>query len=245
MRPTQTTSGSAVASRGSGAGTKRVRSTPLGMTSQRAVIPARSPVARSASLTQTTREAQRAPRRSHSRASRAVGPSTASKDQACGWNTVGTRPRTARRAASPALALCAWTRVGRTCATSRARPRTSRAMPGPGERVACHGRTSQPMRRSDPARGPSGGQATLIRMPAESCASVRSRTTRATPPSTGWVTWRTRGRGGVAVGCMRVSLRDGGGKRARAWRRPLRGARRSRPCPAAMSSGGRAPAPAA
>ncbi len=98
----------------SSAGRKRSGSMPLGTTVHRPRIPAFTPVSRSASLTQITREAQRAAHRSQRRASAAVLPPTASNDQACGWNTVGTRPRTASRPASPAFALCACTRSGRT-----------------------------------------------------------------------------------------------------------------------------------
>ena len=73
----------------------------------------------------TSRAAQRAPNRSQFRARAATAPPTASKDQACGWNTVGIRPRTASRPASPAFALCACTNAGRTSSTTRASRRTS------------------------------------------------------------------------------------------------------------------------
>lgn len=81
-RPTQTTVGAG--SPGGPSLANRAVSTPLWMTDQSAATPAASPVRRSASLTQTIRSAHRAPNRSQRRATAAVVPSTAAKDQACG-----------------------------------------------------------------------------------------------------------------------------------------------------------------
>lgn len=205
------------------AGWKRSVSIPLGMTLQRPRTPARSPVVRSASLTHTVRVAQRAPHRSQPTASAAVTPPTASNDQACGWNTVGIRPRTASRPARPAFALCACTRSGRTSATTRASRRTSETSAGPGDRVARHSRTSAPSALTSSARQPPSGQATVTSRPAASWARVRSVTTRATPASTGWARCRTRGRGSVAGWCIarfprsRVALGTAGGNASHCW----------------------------
>ncbi len=221
-RPTHTTSGAAGSTSGSSpartvptaAGWKRSGSMPLGITVYRPWIPARTPVSRSASLTHTTRAAQRAALRSQLSASAAMPPPTASNDQACGWNTVGIRPRSASRPARPALALCACTRSGRTSSISRLSSRTSRTSVGPGVRVADQARTLAPSAPSSALRALCG-QPTVTWRPAASWARARSVTTRATPPSTGWVRCRTRGGGSVADRCIarfprsRVSLRDG------------------------------------
>ncbi|CAM5339775.1 hypothetical protein SHIRM173S_12070 [Streptomyces hirsutus] len=175
---------------------------PLGMTVHRPVIPACTPVARSASLTHTTRVAQRAPHRSHPSASAAVTPPTASNDQACGWKTVGIRPRTASRPASPAFALCACTRSGRTSSITRARCRTSRTSDGPGDRVDRQFRTCAPSARRWRASVLSGQTAVTSR-PSATCVRTRSVTTRATPPSTGWVRCSTRGRRSEGGGPVR------------------------------------------
>lgn len=209
-RPTHTTRGvcgGSWASRGSAAraaavgasppastsaGRKRSTSTPLWTTDQGARTPARSPRSRSASLTQTTRAVQRAASRSQPRARAAVVPPTASKDQACGWNTVGIRPRTARRPAKPAFALCACTTSGRIRPTSSATRRISAGSANPGSRVACQTAVSAPSAATSAASGPPrSGQATTTRVPAVTCAWTRSVTTRATPPSTGWTRWST------------------------------------------------------
>ncbi len=91
-RPTHTTTGAVAATPGSSAArsapeaapANRPVSTPLWTTVQEARTPACTPLRRSASLTQITRSVQRAAQRSQRRASRAVTPSTASNDQACG-----------------------------------------------------------------------------------------------------------------------------------------------------------------
>lgn len=196
-RPTHTTRGASAGTPSSRArparaeaapppGRKRPRSMPLWITDQRAAIPARSPARRSDSLTQRMRSLQRAPKRSHAMAIPAARPSRASNDQACGWNTVGTRPRTASRPTSPALALWAWITSGAQARTSRAAVVTSRPSRGPGTRSAGQAHTRAPASAASAASGPSGGQATTGRSPARTCAATRSVTTRATPPSTGW-----------------------------------------------------------
>ncbi|MGX1513687.1 hypothetical protein RKD44_004975 [Streptomyces collinus] len=179
-RPTQTTSGVSAAKpcrRRGPAGSswpypgasawKRTRSTPFGTTDQGPRSPARTPRSRSASLTHTVRAVHRPDHRSQPSARRAADPPTASNDQACGWNTVGIRPRTASRPARPALALCACTRSGRTSSITRHSRRTSATSAGPGERVAGQCRTSAPSARSRSARPPDG-QATATRSPAAS-----------------------------------------------------------------------------
>lgn len=128
------------------------RSMPFGITVQGPRSPARVPRSRSASLTHTVRAVQRAAHRSQPSARSAAAPPTASNDQACGWNTVGIRPRTASRPARPALALCACTRSGRTSSTTRTSRRTSSTSAGPGERVDGQCRTSAPSARSRSAR---------------------------------------------------------------------------------------------
>ncbi|MDF9808578.1 hypothetical protein M2436_007125 [Streptomyces sp. HB372] len=112
-------------------------------------------------------------------------PPTASNDQACGWNTVGTRPRTAIRPASPALALWACTTCGRLARTIRRAAATSPASRGPGARVTDQSWTSAPAAAAPRASGLPGGQATTGRSPDPAWALTRSVTTRATPPSTG------------------------------------------------------------
>ena len=175
------------------AGRKRSRSTPLRITVHRARHPRSRPRGRSASLTHTTRSAQRAPYRSQPSASAAVAPPTASKDQACGWKTVGIRARV-RRAGRPARPWrCARARRSGRYAASSPRPAgaSRRRAPGPGAGVRRQVPTSAPERPAPGASGPPGGQATTACRPSASWARTRSVTTRATPPSTGWERWRT------------------------------------------------------
>lgn len=184
------------------------------------------PVVHSASLTHATRWAQRAPHRSQRGARAAAAPPTASNDHACGWNTVGMRPRTTSRAAGPALALCACTSSGRTSSISRASRRISPAGPGPGDRPARHSRASAPRSRRPAASSPPGHPA-VTRRPVVSWARTRSSTTRATPPSTGCARCRTRGRKsgagaarGVRVGTRVMPARSRRRKKRRLTTRP-------------------------
>lgn len=121
------------------------------------------PSVRSWTETQSSRCAQRVAYRSQRRVAAASAPSTAAKDQACGWKTVGTAPRTASRPASPALALCRWSMSGAAARTIRRSRQTSAAVAGPGERPAGQSWTSAPTAAASSASRPPRGQATSTR----------------------------------------------------------------------------------
>ena len=171
-----------------------------------------TPVARSASLTHTTRDAQRAPHRSQPQrerrgdaADRLERPGVRlehGRDPPPHGEPAG-QSRPSRCARAPGRAV-------------RPRPAGRAGVPlrtrvGPGERVAAPVPYVGAERRAARAASGPSGQATVTCRPAASWARARSVTTRATPPSTGWreVQDPRRRGGGLAGACAVSSLTDG------------------------------------